>query len=541
MESTCDPTSPATTAPLAPNAPTSAAPRPKGASVSQSSRTDHGSATAGTAAGQPAPLSPALIVALEARNLDVELMVKYGAAGSDRLGPDTLAIPYFDANAIVATKFRTVGADKRFTQDKGGRQILWNLDCLRDASLAAEPLIITEGELDAIAALQAGYPRTVSVPGGAPSTGGGKRHPYLDEAEPLMADVREIIIAADSDSAGANLLHDLAQRLGKARCKWLKYPKECKDLGDALRIYGVRGVQETLRRAAWYPVPGIYRMSELPPVDQQPALDCGMVHLWEHYRIRRGDFCVVTGIPGHGKSSFINEITCRMAHKHGWNTVFCSPEQVPQVDHRRALRSFHAKKLEKTMTQEQLAAADAWIDRHFSFMVPSDDEDADLPWVMERCAVAVRQYGADIVVIDPWNELDHVRPADMSLTEYTGYAIKQFKRFARKYRVHLIVAAHPAKMQRAKSDGKYPVPSLYDISDSAHWANKPDIGIVIHRENLENNETSIRVVKSRYHDQIGRPGSIRGIWNTETTSYTVVDDDDIGGHLRATFPPVRQP
>ena len=67
------------------------------------------------------------------------------------------------------------------------------------------------------------------------------------------------------------------------------------------------------------------------------------------------------------------------------------------------------------------------------------------------------------------------------------------------------VVAHPAKMQRNR-EGKFPTPGLYDISDSAHWANKPDIGIVVHREDLTNSETTIRVVKSRYHQAIGRPG-----------------------------------
>ena len=33
----------------------------------------------------------------------------------------------------------------------------------------------------------------------------------------------------------------------------------------------------------------------------------------------------------------------------------------------------------------------------------------------------------------------------------------------------------------AAEGGKTPVPTLYDVSGSAHWANKPDLGIVVHR------------------------------------------------------------
>lgn len=484
--------------------------------------------TAATVAGSAIlrPLSPRHIEALEARGLDHELLERHGVGASDRLAGDCIGIPFFDQGVRVATKYRTL-TEKRFTQDAGGRQIFWNLDALRDETLAKEPLIITEGEFDALAAIQAGFPRAVSVPGGAPSEkseGEGKRYAFLDEAEPLLRDCREIILAVDSDGPGANLLHDLSLRLGRHRCKWVQYPKECKDLNDALRTYGPKGVQETIRRAQWCKVDGVYRLSELPPANPPQAHDIGMVGLWEHYRIRRGDFCVVTGLPGHGKSSFVNEICCRMAQSYKWNTVFASFEQSPQVDHRRALRSFYSGKLEKTMTAEEIARADAWIDQRFAFIVPDEDDDVNLAWVLERAAASIIRYDASIVVIDPWNEMDHSRPPDMSLTEYVGFAIRQFRKLAKKYQVHLIVVAHPAKMQRGK-DGKYPFPGLYDISDSAHWSNKADVGIVVHREDLiASKQTAIRVVKSRYHNQIGRPGEICGIWNEESTRYTITQD-----------------
>jgi len=40
--------------------------------------------------------------------------------------------------------------------------------------------------------------------------------------------------AVDGDPPGAALLADLALRLGKSRCRWLRYPAGCKDLNDVL-------------------------------------------------------------------------------------------------------------------------------------------------------------------------------------------------------------------------------------------------------------------------------------------------------------------
>lgn len=473
------------------------------------------------------PLTDTQIAALTGRGLDVDLLEKLGVGASSKLGGDAIGVPFFDGELQVGCKHRTLTGEKRFTQDVGSRQIFYNIECLRDESLAKEPVIITEGELDAISAIQAGFPRTVSVPGGAPAQAlgddeRGKKYAFLDEAMPLLEGCDKIILATDGDGPGANLRGDLALRLGAHRCWWVQYPQECKDLNDALRLYGEKGVQVTLRRAQQLEIRGYFELDQLPELDDPVARDTGMVGLADHYKLRLGDLAVVTGVPGHGKSSFINEVCCRMAQAHGWKTVFASFEQQPQTDHRRALRTFYVEKLEKHMTSEEKTRADSWIRRHFGFIVPGDEDDVTLIWILDVLKQAVLRKEAQIVVIDPWNEMDHTLPPDMNLTQYTGYAIKRLKKFAKQHNVHLIVTAHPSKLQRTSKDGKYPMASLYDISDSAHWANKPDVGIIVHRPDVSKNDAIIKIAKARYRT-IGRPGEVTGIWNDERSRYTIAD------------------
>ena len=62
-------------------------------------------------------------------------------------------------------------------------------------------------------------------------------------------------------------------------------------------------------------------------------------------------------------------------------------------------------------------------------------------------------------------------------------------------------------------------PSLYAISDSAHWANKCDIGIVIWKPHRDRDITELSVRKSRYHDQIGRPGEVMMRFNVATRRF----------------------
>lgn len=459
---------------------------------------------------------------LEARGLDIELLERLGVESSEnRSGEDWIKIPYFDAGEIINWKRRTITGDKKFYQDSGKRPIFWNHDVLRDETLANVPLIITEGEIDAITALQCGFQRTVSVPNGAPAEetkdDSGTRYQFLTDAMPLLRDCREIILATDNDNPGANLLNDLALRIGKARCRWVRYPKGCKDLNDALQKFGHRGVTESLNRAEWVKVSGVYALHELPPVANIVAYKIGIPGLDKHYKIRLGDMTVIVGIPSHGKTTFLNEIGCRMAADQGWVCAFASFEQAPIPQQRRSFRTFYCRKQEPWQSDEERAKADDWIDRQFVFIVPDDDEDHTLLWLIERIKVAVLQRGAKLVVVDPWNEIEHARPMGMSETDYVGESLAALRRLAVRLRIHLIIATHPTKLDRGK-DGKTPIPTLYDASGSAHWANKPDVGIVIFRDG---ETTTIWVQKSRLHDEIGVPGQIQGTYVRSEARYHI--------------------
>ena len=460
---------------------------------------------------------------LEDRGLDAELLERLGVESDSRPGSDFISIPYFDGTAQVNVKRRTIAGEKRFYQDAGARQIFWNVNVIADPTLEHQPLIVTEGEFDAMAAIQAGFGRVVSVPNGAPASAAGEdpseRYRFIDNAPKALGQCREIILAVDSDGPGINLLNDLALRLGRARCKWVRYPRDCKDLGDALRAYGARGVVESISRAQWMEVDGLYRMSELPPLPPAVPHASGFPGLDEHFRLRPGDLTVVTGIPSHGKTTIVNDICCRMVVRHKWPVAFASFEQVPQRDHRRWLRTWYCARRVIDQEARQTAEADDWIDKNFLFVVPAEDDDATLGWVIERMSSAVIRHGIRIVVIDPWNEVEHDRPIDMSLTEYVGKALKTLKKFARKYQVHLFVVAHPMKMRRA-DNGKYPFPSLYDISDSAHWYNRCDAGIVVYRDE---DRTTVRIAKTRYHDEIGTPGEVMVRYSPDRATYDLAE------------------
>ena len=62
-------------------------------------------------------------------------------------------------------------------------------------TLSNDPLIITEGELDALSAIQAGFPRAISVPDGA-----GSNLDFVGEIWPLLKNAHQSFSPATATS-----------------------------------------------------------------------------------------------------------------------------------------------------------------------------------------------------------------------------------------------------------------------------------------------------------------------------------------------------
>jgi twinkle protein len=461
-------------------------------------------------------LLPQHAAALAARGLDVQLLADMGvvsAQPSSGSREDWVAIPYLVGGKVHSHKYRTVAGAKKFFQDKGKRRVFYNHDCLADGRLEGHPLVVTEGEIDALSAMTAGVGHVVSFPDGAAlpaedddaDRGSAPKFRWLDAYERLLRPVKGIILATDADEPGVALMNDLANKLGRGRCRWVKYPDGCKDLNDVLVRHGPDEVRRCLDDAAEVKVEGFYRLWDMPPRAEPTPYDPGIPGLERHYKVRAGDFCVVTGVPGSGKSAFVTDLACRMAQAHGWRVTVGSWEAWPTTDFRRAVRTWFNGAPERQQSPDEQGRADLWMQEHFSFIAPPEGTDMTVEWVIDMCRTAVQRFESRLIILDPWNEMEHLPDPRESMANYVGFAIRRLKEFAKSYGVHLIVVAHPRKMPRGV-DGKAAKPTLYDIADSAAWINKADIGIVVHREN--DLDTFIEVQKVKFHDIIGTPGRL---------------------------------
>ena len=386
----------------------------------------------------------------------------------------------------------------------------------------------------------------------------------MDFMEKSLSDVTEIVLAFHSSVKWRDIEDELGRRLDKERCfraRWSLYqdtdlPEDAeanaevqegveeepllhheeKTATAAGESFGLSALQTLIDTAHPFPVAGIHELDEIDDQFESlyitglsPGAATGWPSMDTHYTVKPGQWTVVTGIPGHGKSSWLDALLVNLASMHGWRFGMFSPENQPIERH---FASLMEKKLKKPfsegpmprITNAEKNNCKKWLNDKFKIILPTDDGLWTLESVLKLARILVYRYGIRGLVIDPWNELDHsVRP-NQNETTYISECLTKVRRFARLYDVHVWVVAHPTKLEK-KADQKYPVATPYDISGGAHWRNKADNAISVYRNVNESDDdvSDVYVQKIRFKE-IGCLGRVS--LRSDRASGHYIDDID---------------
>jgi twinkle protein len=250
----------------------------------------------------------------------------------------------------------------------------------------------------------------------------------------------------------------------------------------------------------------------------KPGDPTGWKMLDVHYTVAMNQWTLVTGTPHAGKSEWLDALMVNLADKYGWRFMIFSPENHPLALHA-------AKILEKyigkpfgagptaRMTPDERDEGLVWMKGRFNFLKL---EEPSLESIIENCEKWVSGARKTGIVVDPWNTLEHRRPKDMTGTEYISQQLSWIINFTRNNYVHFWLVAHPKKPAPDRM-GKPPTP--YEISDSAHFYNKADNIITVHRDQSAESQTvEIHVQKCRFK-HIGRIGKVDLIYDKVTGRY----------------------
>ena len=362
---------------------------------------------------------------------------------------------YYQGKDLVNVKFRASG--KRFRMVAGAKLIFYNLDAIKDSDWCA----IQEGESDSMAAYQSGVYKSISVPNGA-SMGSNLVLEYLDNCMDAFKGKKKIIIATDNDDPGRALGEELIRRLGRARCYLVQYPEGCKDTNDVLIKHGEKAVKAMYDNAQPLPLEGVFTAEQLNEGIMDfyrngfpKGLRIGYKNFDELLTFRGGELTVVTGIPGSGKSEFIDQIMVRLAARYEWRCGIFSPENQPSSLHAMSLLSkfLGGKTIGKDKVSEmKILKGSEFVNDHFFFM-KVDEMDVTIDGILDLAEDLVSKKGIKVLLIDPYNYIEHRIPHGQTETQYISELLTKLCNFCRRNDVHGFLIAHPVKIKKDKNTG----------------------------------------------------------------------------------------
>ena len=364
-----------------------------------------------------------------------------------------------------------------------------------------KPLIITEGQIDALSLYEAGAHNVVSVPSGCEDM------EWITLCYDWLDKFNEIILFGDNDPPGIEMVSTLSHRLGEERCmipneypeakqNGKNYNRPCKDANEILRCYGPEGLKELVDACEPAPIKGVLDVSTIQYIDPAtvPKIMTGIHDLDRMIGgFEQSGVTILSGRRGEGKST-ISSSFLLSAIEQGYKCCAYSGELNPNrfqdwillpateskyVTYTEDPRS--GKRIPKVPLEIQERIKDWLAGKLYLFdngYVFEEDSATAVIKCFEMCA---RRYGCDLFLIDNLMML-------LTTSEEENKAQARFmakvKAFASKFKVHVLVVAHPRK---EKADSTFSNDSVMgssvitNLADNVFSIEKPSIRVTKNR------------------------------------------------------------
>ena len=317
---------------------------------------------------------------------------------------------------------------------------------------------ITEGEWDAIACSELGYP-ALSVPMGGGK--GAKQTKWIAHEYENLSRFEEIIIATDMDEQGELAAEEIMNRFGD-RC--YRVTLLTKDINDLLKKEGYEQAKWMLNcayeEARWKDPETLRAVLDFETdiddfFDNRANDEQGFGSGWakldeEDIRFRPQELWGVAGINGHGKSMWLNQLALN-ALEQDQKVLIASMEMTPKATMGRMLRqsagSANPPKPYRSKLLEWMAP-NLWL---FVDKLTPKPED-----LMACFEYAYRRYGINVFIVDSLTNM--VRQDD-----YEGQQrfIEKLVNFKLSFPVTIFIVTHVRK-----GESEYSAPNKYDVKGS---------------------------------------------------------------------------
>jgi twinkle protein len=397
--------------------------------------------------------------------LTAERKISRGAIRAYRVGEDdrTIVLPSFLPDGELAlVKYlridRTPSGKKITCVEPDCEPVLFGWQAIDPE---AREVTITEGEVDALSAWDYGWP-ALSVPFGG---GAGNKQAWIESEYERLLRFEVIYLALDMDGEGKAAAEEIANRLGRHRCRQVILPR--KDLNECHKAgTDAKEIRRCFEAARSLDPPELVRAGAFadavvnlfwPSNDREPGYRLPWSKVGDRLVFRPAELTLWTGATGAGKSQVLSHALVGMGEQ-GARVCIASLEMSPaQVIRRMVKQAGNVDRPTEPYIREIVDWLDSWL---WVFCVTGKSTTSRLIQVFEyaRC-----RYGCDVFGIDSLMRLG------IGSEDYEGQerAVFELVSWAVAKAVHVHLVAHARKADRAV---KYAIPEAEDVKGTSEIA-----------------------------------------------------------------------
>jgi hypothetical protein len=237
----------------------------------------------------------------------------------------------------------------------------------------------------------------------------------------------------------------------------------------------------------------------------------------------------ITGIPGHGKTEFLDAILLDLARLHKQQSIIAGFEQEPEEHVVKIMRKLlgvdircDSYLLEANM--DEVDKAYNFTTDHFRH-IDTTKIGGSVDNILESAAKEIkaqRDKGNDTkyVVIDPYNMLS--LKGRYSGHEKAEEILRRVTHFSHQMEVLVFLIAHPFKMKKDEKTKEYEVPDFYSVKGSSAFFEMSYHGMVVYRSP---DRVMVRILKVKQNSLGERGGEAFFKYDKPSGRYYPIDEE----------------
>lgn len=327
---------------------------------------------------------------------------------------------------------------------------------MAQCNLENDTLIITEGQIDSLSVIQAGFENAVSVPTGA------RGFTWVPYCWNWMNNFRKIIVFGDHEHDHITLFKEISERWG-SKTWYVREEdyKDCKDANEILQKYGPEQIKKCIDNAKQLPIRDAIGLTEVKYINpyEIPKVETGIKVIDDLLcgGLPLGQMVLLTGKAGDGKSTFASQLLVN-ALDQGYK-VFAYSGELPNyifrswIDMQIAGDEYVDSNQGKwgvynTVKPEALEQIGYWYkEKAWLYDNRIRDFDEDRPeGLIKLLEDVIQQYGVNVILLDNlMTGLDLEKNIGADKYDRQSMFVKMLIRIALRYNVLIILVAHKRK------------------------------------------------------------------------------------------------